>query len=85
MQKEGCLYFEQCFFLLMERGIEHDDFSDLEEIILRTIWTDTACPGAHLDLDDDGLAEMASRAKALRRSTDSAIVGLFGGNMFELP
>ena len=28
---------------------------------------------------------MAERAKAFRASTDRAIVGLFGGNMFELP
>ena len=85
VQKEGCLYFEQCFFPLMERGIENDDFSDLEEMIPRTMWTSTATPGAHLELDNNGLAEMEKRAKALRESTDRAIVGLFGGSLFELP
>jgi len=85
VQKKGCLYFEQCFFPLMERGIENDDFSDLEEVIPRTMWTGTPTPGAHLPMDEDGLIELESRAKALRESTDRAIVGLFGGNMFELP
>jgi len=41
--------------------------------------------GAHLSLDEGGLSEMAHRAKALWESTDRAIVGLFGGNMFEFP
>jgi uroporphyrinogen decarboxylase len=42
-------------------------------------------PGAHLDLDEKGLEEMSSRARKLRESTDRAIIGLFGGNMFEIP
>jgi uroporphyrinogen decarboxylase len=41
-------------------------------------------PGAHLPLTPANLAEMARRAKALRASTDRAIVGLFGGNLFEM-
>ncbi len=85
IQKKGCLYFEQSYFPLMDRGIENDDFSDLAEMIGKTIWGGTPHPGAHLPLDDEGLAEMAIKAKALRQSTDRAIVGLFGGNLFELP
>ena len=85
VQKKGCLYFEQTNFPLMERGIENDDFSDLEDMLSRTIWAGVPHPCAHLPLDEEGLAEMARRAKALRESTDRAIVGLFGGNMFELP
>lgn len=85
IQKKGCIYFEQTYFPLMERGIAGDDFSDLEEILSYTIWTGVAHPGAHLPLDQDGLAEMTRRARMLRRSTDRAIIGLFGGNMFEIP
>jgi uroporphyrinogen decarboxylase len=83
--KKGCLYFEQTYFPLSERGIADDDFSDLEDILGHTIWTGVAHPGAHLSLDEDGLKEMSARAKALRESTDRAIVGLFGGNLFEIP
>jgi len=85
VQKKGCLYFEQIKFPLMDRGIEGDDFHDLEEMIARTIWAGVPHPGAHLPLDEQSLAEMARRAKALRESTDRAIVGLFVGNFFELP
>ena len=83
--KQGSLYFEQNHFPLMERGIENDHFEDLEEMLGRQMWSAIAHPGAHLEMDETGLKEMASRAKALRESTDRAIVGLFGGNMFEIP
>ena len=85
VQKKGCLYFEQCYFPLLERGIENDDFADLEEQIGHTIWAGAPHPGAHLPLNETGLVEMAQKAQTLRASTDRAIVGLFGGNLFELP
>jgi uroporphyrinogen decarboxylase len=85
IQKTGCLYFEQTHFPLLDRSIRDDDFSDLEEQLRYTMWTGVPTPGAHLPLDDDGLACMTQRASALRESTDRAIVGLFGGNLFELP
>jgi len=62
------------------------NFSDLADIIGDTMWTGIAHPGAHLDLDDEQERnEMVAGAKALRESTDRAIVGLFGGNLFEIP
>ncbi len=83
--KKGSLYFEQTLFPLMERGIENDHFEDLEEMLGKQIWSAVAHPGAHLELDEQGLREMGLRAKELREKSDRAIVGLFGGNMFELP
>ena len=85
IMKKGSLYFEQTHFPLMERGIENDHFEDLEEMLGRQIWSAVVHPGAHLSMDEEGLKEMASKGKALRESTDRAIIGLFGGNMFELP
>jgi len=86
IMKPGCLYFEQIHFPLAERNIAEDDFSDLADIIGDTMWTGIAHPGAHLDLDDEQERnEMVAGAKALRESTDRAIVGLFGGNLFEIP
>ena len=85
VQKQGWLYFEQTYFPLRERHIADDDFSDLEDILNRTLWTGVPSPGGHLPLNPAGLAEMKDGAKALRNSTERAIVGLFGGNMFELP
>jgi uroporphyrinogen decarboxylase len=83
--KEGSLYFEQVFYPLMERGIENDHFEDLEDMLGQQMWSAIVHPGAHLEMDEAGLAKMANRAKVFRESTDRAIVGLFGGNMFELP
>lgn len=85
IMKTGSLYFEQTLYPLMERGIENDHFEDLELMLGRQMWSAIAHPGAHLKMDDAGLSEMTLRAKALRESTDRAIVGLFGGNMFEIP
>jgi len=83
--KKGSLYFEQTYFPLMERGIENDHFEDLEEMLGRQIWSAVVHPGAHLEMDEPGLAALAQGAKKLRESSDRAIVGLFGGNMFEIP
>lgn len=85
VQKKGWLYFEQTSYPLADREIDGDDFSDLEEIVSSTSWTGAPHPGAHLPLDTAGLAEMAERAQAFRDSTNRAVIGLFGGNMFELP
>ncbi len=85
IMKKGSLYFEQTHFPLMQRGIKNDQFEDLEEMLGRNMWSAVVHPGAHLEMDESGLQEMAQRAKALRESTDRAVIGLFGGNMFELP
>ena len=85
IQTKGCLYFEQTHFPLLNTDIASDDFSGLEAAIGHTIWAGVPHPGAHLALDEAGLAEMSEKAKKLRESTDRAVVGLFGGNMFELP
>ncbi len=85
IQKKGWLYFEQTYFPLVERGIKDDDFADLEDILNDTIWTGAVSPGAHLPWDERGSEELIRGARNLRESTDRAIIGLFGGNMFELP
>ncbi len=85
VQKKGCLYFEQSNYPLMNRDIRNDDFSDLEQQLKYTTWTGIPHPGAHLPLDDKGLKDMSQQAKTLRESTDRAIIGLFGGSIFEVP
>ena len=85
IQKEGCLYFEQIHFPLMNRPIQDDDFSDLEEVFKDTMWTGIPVPGGHIPLTNGGLKELAAGARKLRESTDRAILGIFGGNLFEVP
>jgi uroporphyrinogen decarboxylase len=85
IQKQGCYFFEQTHFPMISRDFANDDFDDLPEILGRTVWTGTPHPGAHMKLDGEGLKLLGEGAARLRRSTDRAIVGLFGGNMFEIP
>ena len=85
VQKKGCLYFEQTFYPLAERGIADDDFNDLESRLGENMWA-VAHPGGHLDANNpDEAQQLSAGAKKLRDSTDRAIIGLFGGNMFETP
>ena len=85
IQAEGFLYFEQIHWPWLERNPSEQDFSDLEEAFKYTMWTGIPVPGGHIPLTDDGLAELAAGAKRLRESTDRAILGIFGGNLFEVP
>lgn len=85
IQKKGCLYFEQIHWPLADRPIEDDDFSDLQEVFKHSVWTDITSPGSHIPLTKAGLKSLTAGAKALRESTERAIVGLFGGSMFEIP
>jgi uroporphyrinogen decarboxylase len=85
IQKEGCLYFEQIHWPWLENNPEEQDFSGLEAAFKYTMWTGIPVPGGHIPLTDEGLAELAAGAKRLRDSTDRAILGIFGGNLFEVP
>ena len=85
IQKEGFLYFEQIHWPWLERNPDEQDFSDLEEAFKYTMWTGIPTPGGHIPLTADGLSELSAGAKRLRESTDRAILGIFGGNLFEVP
>ncbi len=85
VQRKGCLYFEQCYWPWEGKAVSEVDLNELPEVLGRSVWTGVAAPGAHLGLTNEGLAALAEGAKRLRESTDRAIVGLFGGNMFEIP
>ena len=87
IQKEDFLHFEQIHWPWLDRNPDQQDFSDsdIAEAFKYTMWTGIPTPGGHIPLTDDGLAELACGAKRLRESTDRAILGIFGGNLFEVP
>lgn len=85
IQKDGCLYFEQTHWPWVNREPEEQDFSDLEEAFAYTMWTGIPTPGGHIPLTDEGCAKLTEGARRLRASTDRAILGIFGGNHFEVP
>ncbi|UCG48066.1 MAG: hypothetical protein JSU94_21630 [Phycisphaerales bacterium] len=72
---DGTLYFEQTCFPFAEGGDPDEIPAALEECM----WTGVAPPPG--PVDDRALAE---GARQLRQNTSRAIIGLFGGNLFEM-
>ncbi len=71
---DGTLYFEQTYFPLAESG----DDQVLPDTFNECMWTGVAPPPGPVDQET-----LRQGAKRLRESTDRAIIGLFGGNLFE--
>lgn len=72
---DGTLYFEQSYFPLAES----DDDRHLSEAFGECMWTGVAAPPGPVDSE-----ALQQGARRLRASTERAIVGLFGGNLFEM-
>ncbi len=87
VQKQGCLYFEQIDWPWLDQNPDEQEFTSqgLTDAFAHSMWTAVPSPGGHLPLTEDGLRQLRSGARALRESTDCAIMGLFGGNLFEVP
>lgn len=79
VQKPGMNFFDQTYWPYLD-GVP-DDLSHLSEDLGSAMWSIPSPPNRQ-DVDDAAFIE---GAKALRASTDRAIIGLFGGNMFEIP
>ncbi len=72
---EGVLYFEQTYYPFLE----NDDLQAISAAFEESMWTAVASPPG--PIDGKSLSEGAKR---LREKTDRAIIGLFGGNLFEV-
>ncbi len=72
---DGTLYFEQTYFPFAEGGDPDEISAALDECM----WAGVAPPPG--PVDDRVLAE---GARQLRQNTSLAIIGLFGGNLFEM-
>ena len=72
---DGSLYFEQIYFPFAEG----DDSKAVSAILGESMWTAIASPPG--PVDSQALTEGAQR---LRQKTNRAIIGLFGGNLFEI-
>ncbi len=73
---DGALYFEQTYFPFLDGG---DEPEAIRDALAESMWTAIASPPG--PIDNRALSEGASR---LRKNTDRAIIGLFGGNLFEI-
>jgi len=72
---DGTLYFEQTYFPLAES----DDFGPLDAMLGECMWAGVASPPGPVDQET-----LRNGAQRFRAKTDRAILGLFGGNLFEM-
>jgi uroporphyrinogen decarboxylase len=79
---DGALYFEQTYWPFAEES--QRDFTRIPEALEESMWTAVAAPPGPLVEGSDGEKRLTEGARLLRRSTDRAIIGLFGGNLFEM-
>jgi uroporphyrinogen decarboxylase len=79
VQKPGMNFFDQTYWPYLE-GVPAD-LSCLADTIGSVMWS-VPSPPNRSEVDD---TLFMAGAKRLRESTDRAIIGLFGGNMFEIP
>jgi uroporphyrinogen decarboxylase len=85
VMKKGCMYFEQLYWPWADRDPQEQDFSDIEDAFCHSMWTAVPTPPGHIPLTDEGCLQLAEAARNLRQSTDRAILGIFGGSLFEVP
>ena len=85
MQKKGVLYFEQIHWPYQENPAKNMAEIDLYTAREDSMWTSSAMasPPGPTPPGVDPAQYLAEGAKRLRESTDRAIVGLFGGTIFE--
>lgn len=74
---EGGYYFDQCHWPLLDSTEDRP----LEDILQECMWAAVSCPPGPSATDAAALTDGARR---LRKGTDRAILGLFGGSLLEL-
>ena len=73
---DGALYFEQTYYPFLDGA---DDPEAIPAAFEECIWTAVASPPGPIDSQ-----ALGDGAKQLREKTNRAIIGLFGGNLFEI-
>jgi uroporphyrinogen decarboxylase len=77
---EGVWYFEQCHWPFLEQ----DDLEVVEKELASCMWSAVAAPPGPITAGVEGESRLTEGASKLRRESDRAIIGLFGGNLLEL-
>ena len=82
IQKEGCLYFEQTVRPLAGKDVPPLDQLSYE--LQKVMWVYLAVPPGRVNYSNEAqLQQITDGLKALRLSTDRAIIAVFGGNLNE--
>lgn len=77
----GVWFFEQTYWPFLDGD---DDPARIPEALQECMWTAVASPPGPLVAGADGFEKLAAGARHLRKQTDRAIIGLFGGNLLEM-
>ncbi|MCD6155681.1 MAG: methyltransferase [Candidatus Atribacteria bacterium] len=81
IQRPGCLYFEQCYFPLLDNPDQ--EFERLEYYLKQIMWFRLGTPPAPAGFDPEGLKIHRENTQKVRSATDRAIYATFGGNLLE--
>ena len=73
---DGTLYFEQTYYPFLDGA---EDLDAIGEALGESMWTSIASPPGPIDAES-----LTEGARSLREKTQRAIIGLFGGNLFEV-
>lgn len=77
---DGALYFEQTYWPFAEGD---PDFKTMPRVWTESMWPAIASPPGPEIEGPDGKKIFARGAESLRKKTDKAVLGLFGGNLLE--
>ena len=76
---DGVIYFEQAHYPFAD----NDYLGRIDDAFDECMWTALPSPPGPLVAGPDGPKLLAEGARRLRKQTDRAIIGLFGGNLLE--
>lgn len=76
---DGAVYFEQCYFPFSE----DDGPTTITEAFEESMWAAFPNPPGPLAGDPAGFRRLAESARSLRANTNRAIIGQFGGSLFQ--
>lgn len=77
---DGAQFFEQLWYPFYDEG---SDRNNIHGAMDESMWHKVVSPPGPLTEGDDGEKLLSESAARFRRSTDRAIIGLFGGNLLE--
>jgi len=77
---DGAFFFEQVYYPFYDDEV---DIDNLEKAMSESMWHTVASPPGPLADGDAGYHLLKEKAVKFRKSTDRAIIGLFGGNLLE--
>jgi uroporphyrinogen decarboxylase len=77
---DGALFFEESYFPLADERRP----KTIKEAMAECMWTAMVCPPGPLVEGTGGLDLLSRTAQEFRAMTNRAIIGLFGGNLFEM-